>query len=903
MAEGYPGLSVAERRADPTPRHASRRLGAFVVSPVHRFLHQQQPDSQGTPRVWLLHGPPILDLYLHNLYHGCVALRRTVELWGIEEWAGDPQPFTVTFTVNGELDFNGNADPQDARARFDAMRNPRPPRFGHRRKRPPTGASGAGADDSADETSQAAQQAAAATQTHVGGGRQLINRMQQIAAALRSGNGDRIIVIVDELSHQLERLESLNQLESVLQARQILIREWVTAINSRNALLVFLEFRPANIAPYLPPELPGVRYVELGGPNPGEVCEALLRSARRKHFTVRHADAVAKFLSGTGELKSALGLASRVVASGHDVTLERVIDLPPIDETRIAAILSELQALTGLQEVKAEAETLAERARRRRARLAEDGDFPDETLHMVFTGNPGTGKTTVARIFARLYHALGLLSSDKVIEVNAAEGIKSSTVGRTRENMQRKLDEALGGVLFIDEAHQFGDKDDPAAREAIEAIVPFSWNRRNNLVIVLAGYSERMIDFFDMDPGLPRRFPKWGRLEFADYTADQLWDMTRTALSRRGWSVDPDVETAFRLLVRRRSQRGGFGNAGGVDNLISEVIANHDARGVTGRTLTSEDLPAIVVRREQYVAQARRSLDTLVGLGAVRDMLDTLVAGLAYDAQEGRATNGNAYRMLFVGPPGTGKTSVARLMADLLYGEGAITRNAFVEVAGGSLQGEHLGESQAKVRRLFDEYRDGVVFIDEAYSICVDERDMYGRQVIDELVSQLTKPENSGTVVILAGYEAEMDHLLGRNTGLLRRFDRRVRFPNYTAEDCVQIAESSLDRDELTAGPGFLEHFRDLAQEAILTAGAQFGNAGWVRGTVAAAFNETKRRMMRDAVPPGDSRRRVVEVADLEAATGTARAADSTGPEHVSTPVTYVTDVAEAAVEASSEVN
>ena len=206
LAKRYHGLSVAGRRADPTPRHASRRLGAFVVSPVHRFLHQQQPDSQGTPRVWLLHGPPILDLYLHNLYHGCVALRRTVELWGIEEWAGDPQPFTVTFTVNGELDFNGNADPQDARARFDAMRNPRPPRFGHRRKRPPTGASGAGADDSADETSQAAQQAAAATQTHVGGGRQLINRMQQIAAALRSGNGDRIIVIVDELSHQLERL-------------------------------------------------------------------------------------------------------------------------------------------------------------------------------------------------------------------------------------------------------------------------------------------------------------------------------------------------------------------------------------------------------------------------------------------------------------------------------------------------------------------------------------------------------------------------------------------------------------------------------------------------------------------------------------------------------------------------
>lgn len=833
-----------------------------MVSQVHRFLYQQQPDKQGSPRVWVLHGPPIHDLYFHDLYRGCVDLRRTIELWGTEEWQGTPKPLTVTLTLNGELDFTGNADPDDARARFDAMRNPRPPRFGQRRTSTPREDSPTETDD---EVVRQAEIAAAATQANIGGGQELINRMQQLGDAMASSSRDRIVVIVDELSHQLLRLESMNQPESVLQAQQIIVRDWVNKISARNALLVLLEFRSTNISPYLPVELAAIRRLELPGPRAGEVEAALSRTSRRKNFNLKNAPAVADFLAGSGDLRSALSLASRVVARGDDVSLEKVIDLPPINASEVQAILGELDSLTGLDSVKSKARELVERARQRRRRLSEDGDFPDETLHMVFTGSPGTGKTTVARIFARLYHALGLLATDRVTEVNASEGIKSSTVARTRENMQQKLEEALGGVLFIDEAHQFGDKDDFASKEAVEALVPMAWNHRNNLVIVLAGYSDKMVGFFDMDPGLPRRFPDAGRLEFTDYTADQLWQMMLVGIQRRGWSTDHAVENRFRSLLRRRAQRGNFGNAGGVDNLISEIISRHDARGDLSRTFVEADLPPILIRREQHSTQARRELDSMVGLTQVRDMLDTLVSSLAYDVQRGRATDGGSYRMLFVGPPGTGKTRVARLMADMLYGEGAITRNAFLEVNGVSLQGTHLGEAQAKVAKIMEEYRDGVVFIDEAYSICADDRDLYGKQALDELVGQLTRPENSGTVVILAGYEEAIDRLLRRNAGLLRRFDKRLRFSNYTTDECTEIARRILTEQEFLPGTGFFDNFRDIADHAVLSAGPDFGNAGWVRSTVEAAIEQMKRRVMRERIPAGDDRERTIEVADLEA--------------------------------------
>lgn len=813
----------------------------------------------------MLHGQPVHDLFFHNLYHGSVSLRRTVELWGIEEWGGDPPPVTVTLTIGGELDFSGNADPNDARRRFEAMGTQRaaPPGQQPRRRRSPDQA------QPASDVASAASAAAGGAQSAIGSGQGLINRMQQIGGALASRNGERVVVIVDELSHQLRRLQ-LDQPEAVLQAEQILVRNWVTKINPRSSLLVFVEFRTKHLESHLPPDIKTVRWGDpLKGPSAEETREALLRLARRRHFSVSTPDPVARSLAAMGSLRSALGHISRIVAKDENVNLQTVLDLPDINDVAVERILAELDGLTGLNNVKAKARELRRSAEERRRRLIS-GELPQDTLHMMFIGGPGTGKTSVAEIFAKLYHALGLLPTDRVKTV-APHELKSSVVGRTRENMQRAVQDALGGVLFIDEVHQFsvpgvGEQDDTKSREAAEALVPLAWNHRSNLVIILAGYAEEISGFFKLDPGLPRRFPDAGRLVFTDYTADQLWEILQRKLTSKGWRVEAAAQAPLRSLLQRRAARSGFGSAGGVDNLITEVIAQHDARRDSSRLLTAEDVPDAVVRHPEQLARAQQTLDNLVGIASIRQMIDEIVAGLAYDVSEGRPPAPSGMRLLFVGPPGTGKTTVARLMSGLLYGHGAIRSDQCVALTGTELQGQFMGQSGATVVDLMLKCRNGVLFIDEAYSMHSGDRDLYGSQVIDALVGELTKPDNAETVVILAGYEHQIDELVRKNPGLSSRFGKKLRFNNYSPEDCADIARRTLEREDppYTAGTGFLHRVSELARQEILEQGERFGNARWVQNTVSAAIDKMKVRVMMSDLPAGDPRRSTVELVDLE---------------------------------------
>ncbi|UXA17452.1 AAA family ATPase [Mycobacterium sp. SMC-4] len=835
-----------------------------MVSQAHRLLHQQQPGSVATPRIWVLHGPPVLDLYFHNLYHGSVTLRRTIELWGLEDWGGDPAPITVTLTSSSDLDFSGNADPTHARQRFEAMGTQRaaPPGLQPRTRR----ARDSGA--ASDEAESAAASAAEGARSSIGSGQGLINRMQQVSAALRSQNGDRIVVIVDDLSYQLQRLQIQNQADAVLQAQQILRVEWVTGISPRNALLFFTEFRRSNLESHLSPDIDGVRWGDpLKGPSEHEVREALLRLARRKRFEVSTPAAVARSLSGLGSLRTALGHVSRIVDKGDDVNLATVLDLPEIDQTAVEHVLAELEVLIGLDNVKAKARELRRRAEERHRRLAA-GELPEETLHMVFTGAPGTGKTSVAKIFAKLYHALGLLRSDRV-KVVAPHDLKSSVVGKTRENMQRAVEDALGGVLFIDEVHQFsipgvGEQDDTKSREAAEALVPLVWNHRTDLVVILAGYAQEISGFFKLDPGLPRRFPDAGRLTFADYTPDQLWEIFHRRLTGARWRIDPAAEAPLRSLLDRRARRAGFGNAGGVANLVDEVLAQHAANEDRSRLLTPADVPDAIVSHPLELQRAQRALDSLVGIAPIRQMIDEIVAGLAYDIAEGRPPEPSGMNLLFVGPPGTGKTTVAKLMSGLLYGHGAIRSDQCLPVTGTELQGQFKGQSAAKVVDLMEKCRNGVLIVDEAYSMHSGGHDSYGSEVINTLVGELTKPENAETVVILAGYESHIDELVGRNPGLASRFEKKVRFANYSPDDCAEIARREMQRLKYTTGDGFLERLSALAQQAMLEQGELFGNARWVRSTVKAAIDKMKVRVMTSNQPPEDPKRTTVELVDLE---------------------------------------
>lgn len=845
---------------------------AGVVSAAHRFLHGRTPRSP-EKQIWVLSGQ-VQDWFYHNLLFGCMGLRQSLERWALD----GGMALTVALDRNGTLDLSGNPDSAAAQQRFDSVRTRRPSRYGSRRQTvaPPAGSEPAEeAEDDGDDAavSRRTQTARAAGEAAGGTGQAILNTAGRITHLLQS-TAVPSLVIVEEFPELLRRLGANQATASVADDLVTVVRDdWHGRISHAHRL-VFISMHPSGMKAVLPPtHFRKVEWRDLEGPRVPEIRAAISRFARRRSLPVRGIDTIAQVLESRGNLQMALTQVVRVAAAGEpEVTLERVLQRPALNEAEVRRVMEEMDALTGLDDVRDKLLRLESNARGLRRRLlAGNADVSDASLHMVFTGAPGTGKTTVARLVARLYHALGLLPRDEVREV-VASTLMSSNVGETRENMQRALEEARGGVLFIDEAHQFGDRDSTQAREAVQALVPMAWNHRQEMVIILAGYADQMHDFWAMDPGLDRRFPMHGRIEFRDYSPAELWTILERMLAERRMTLDPQAAGRLRGVLERRAARGAFGNAGGVKNLLAEVIERHGAsESADTPVIGLEHLPPLVSRDERARAAAMRTLDGMVGLAPVRERIDALVTRLVYDLEEEEHGQGTGRihlhpgNMLFTGPPGTGKTTVGQVMAQLLFGIGVISRGTGMVASRADLVAGYTGQTALKVRAAVERARDGVLMIDEAYALVQGDGDEFGREALDELVRQVTAPENTGTVFILAGYRDDIHRLLARNAGLQRRFPVEIEFPGFTPEDCAEYARRILAREGLAWEPGVPARVADLAHEARAALGERFGNAGWVDPLVSAAADGMRRRVTAAGLRPGHPARRTVAEDDFPA--------------------------------------
>ena len=251
-------------------------------------------------------------------------------------------------------------------------------------------------------------------------------------------------------------------------------------------------------------------------------------------------------------------------------------DAGGVDEaTASRTALDRLEALEGLDVVKRELRGLADAMRV--ARLRRPGAAgPGMSLHMTFRGNPGTGKTTVARLLGEIFRDLGLLSSGHVIEVDRS-GLVGGYLGQTALKTRERVDEALGGVLFVDEAYALSERDDAYGREAIDTLLKCMEDERERLVVILAGYGAEMERFLDSNPGLRSRFGT--HLVFEDYDRETLLAIARGLAKERGFALS---EAAGRALDERleaaRTTETPFANARTARNLLEAAIRNHARR-------------------------------------------------------------------------------------------------------------------------------------------------------------------------------------------------------------------------------------------------------------------------------------------------------------------------------------
>ncbi len=255
--------------------------------------------------------------------------------------------------------------------------------------------------------------------------------------------------------------------------------------------------------------------------------------------------------------------------------------------------MEDLNALIGLASIKHDVKELTDFAKVQKMRKDEGMKAVPVSLHLVFTGNPGTGKTTVARIISRIYKQIGVLSKGQLVEVDRS-GLVAGYVGQTALKTQEKINEALGGVLFIDEAYSLSQENDAFGQEAIDTILKAMEDHRDDLVVIVAGYTEPMEKFINSNPGLKSRFNKY--IEFPDYSVDELEQIFNMNCDKYEYEVEEEAKKHIRMLIssRKLTHIENFANAREVRNLFEEIVTNQ-ARRIAGlENPTPEDIKLII---------------------------------------------------------------------------------------------------------------------------------------------------------------------------------------------------------------------------------------------------------------------------------------------------------------------
>ena len=432
--------------------------------------------------------------------------------------------------------------------------------------------------------------------------------------------------------------------------------------------------------------------------------------------------------------------------------------------------------------------------------------MPSQNLHMIFTGNPGSGKTMMARIMVQMLYDIGLIKHNKLIEVERKDLI-AQYVGQTAPKVTEVINKSVGGVLFIDEAYSLcsgrGSSHDYGA-EAIATLIKAMEDRKDELVIIFAGYKDEMKQFVDSNPGIKSRIGY--TFHFPDYNADELIEILKAKLSKSGFEMNEKAVEEARKIAKIYMKRKNFGNGRFVDKLMQEIFIKH-SQNTDGQLneITAGDLPTI----EELANESTEKLDYKIGFENIIGMtkLKEQVAEFASYVQfQKRAENSGlqlpktSMHMIFTGNPGTGKTTVARLIARMLFDMDIIHENKLVEVDRKDLIAEYIGQTAPKTMEVVDKAMGGVLFIDEAYSLCSGRGNDYGSEAIATLIKAM-EDHKDDLIVVFAGYKNEMKQFVDMNPGIASRIGYTFHFEDYSPEELRDIYNLKMTKTGFEVSP------------------------------------------------------------------------------------------------------
>jgi SpoVK/Ycf46/Vps4 family AAA+-type ATPase len=534
----------------------------------------------------------------------------------------------------------------------------------------------------------------------------------------------------------------------------------------------------------------------------------------------------------------------------------------------VEPLLHELNSLVGLTGVKQEVARLVSLHALAQRRLDAGLSAPPMARHLAFVGPPGTGKTTVARLYGKILAKLGVLRTGQMVEVSRSD-LVAQYVGATALKTAERFEEARGGVLFIDEAYALSEGGgNDFGREAIDTLVKLMEDHRDDVVVIVAGYSHEMRKFMESNPGLSSRFSR--SVEFENYSTAELVQIMELICRSNSYSLQHETRGALAEVFDRLPRDQSFGNGRTVRKIFEEMAGRQAGRLAMMPDATVSDLTQFLpedvgvttrsaagvhAADSQLVERLLGELHSMVGLAQVKQevasVIDLIVSARQRE-QAGLPVPVISRHLVFAGRPGTGKTTVARLYKEILTALGVLGGGPLVEVARADLVGQYLGHTAHRTRECFNRARGGVLFIDEAYSLATDH---FGVEAIDTLV-KLMEDHRDEVVVIAAGYADEMAAFLAANPGLASRFSRYVMFNDYTPDELVTIFAYHAATAGYECPPQTLAALADHFTKA--PRGRSFGNGRYARQVLEDAITRQAGRLRGIAAPSEADLRRLI---------------------------------------------